>query len=113
MASFDFLWKMLDEHGVIERYKGDAFDLWNTLTLDQQRTIYRSIRNKIRDGLFVNYHPVKAIRDNIPKPPKYKVLSYADYYARYHTDLEHNGWRRIFLPEQQKTIYIQQPTTNY
>ncbi len=108
MNSFDFLWKLLNEHGVIERYKGDCFDLWNTLTLNQQRATYRSIRDKIRAGQFVNYHPVKAVRDNIPKPPKYKVLSYADYYARYHTDLEQDGWRRVFQPEKQRTIFVKQ-----
>ena len=108
MNSFDFLWKLLNEHGVIERYKGDCFDLWNTLTLNQQRATYRSIRDKIRTGQFVNYHPVKAVRDNIPKPPKYKVLSYADYYAQYHTDLEQDGWRRVFQPEKQRTIFVKQ-----
>ncbi len=108
MNSFDFLWKLLNEHGVIERYKGDCFDLWNTLTLNQQRATYRSIRDKIRAGQFVNYHPVKAVRDNIPKPPKYKVLSYADYYAQYHTDLEQDGWRRVFQPEKQRTIFVKQ-----
>ena len=75
MNSFDFLWKLLNEHGVIERYKGDCFDLWNTLTLNQQRATYRSIRDKIRAGQFVNYHPVKAVRDNIPKPPKQAKLN--------------------------------------
>ena len=108
MTSFDFLWKLLDEHGVIERYKGDCFDLWGTLTLDQQRATYRSIRDKIRAGQFVNYHPVKAVRDNAPKPPKYKVLSYTDYYAQYHTDLEKDGWRRVFQPEKQRTIFVKQ-----
>jgi hypothetical protein len=85
MSSFDFLWKMLDEHGVIERYKGDCFDLWNTLTLDQQRATYRSIRDKIRAGQFVNYHPVKAVRDNMPKTPKYSIMSYNEYVGKYHT----------------------------
>jgi hypothetical protein len=108
MTSFDFLWKVLDEHGVIERYKGDCLDLWNTLTLQQQRATFRSIRDKIRAGQFVNYHPVKAVRDNIPKPPKYKVMSYADYYAQYHTDLEQDGWRRVFQPEKQRTIFVKQ-----
>ena len=108
MSSFDFLWKLLDEHGVIERYKGDCFDLWNTLTLDQQRATYRFIRDKIRAGRFVNYHPVKAVRDNIPKPPKYKVLSYADYYAIYRTDREKDGWRRVFQAEKQRTIFVKQ-----
>ena len=108
MTSFDFLWKLLDEHGVIERYKGECFDLWNTLTLDQQRATYRSIRDKIRAGKFVNYHPVKAVRDNMPKPPKYKVLSYNDYVNKFHTDIEIDGWRRVFQPEKRRTIYVKQ-----
>ena len=108
MSSFDFLWKMLDEHGVIERYKGDCFDLWNTLTLDQQRATYRSIRDKIRAGLFVNYHPVKAVRDNIPKPPKYIVLSYNDYVAKFHTTIEKDGWRRVHQSDKQRTIFVKQ-----
>lgn len=106
MTTFDFLWKMLDEHGVIERYKGDAFDLWNTLTLNQQRATYRSIRDKIRAGQFVNYHPVKAIRDNMPKPPKYKVMTYNAYVGEFHTDLEKDGWHRVYQPEKQRTIYV-------
>lgn len=106
MNSFDFLWQMLDKHGVIERHKGECFDLWNTLTLQQQRTIYRSIRDKIRAGKFVNYHPVKAVKDNMPQPPKLKTLSYADYYARYGTTEECDGWKRQFIPEKQTTIYV-------
>lgn len=108
MTSFDFLWQMLDEHGVIERYKGDCFDLWNTLTLQQQRATYRSIRDKIKAGQFVNYHPVKAVRDNIPKPPKYKILSYADYVDKFHTDLEKDGWHRVHQPQKQRTIFVKQ-----
>ena len=106
MTSFDFLWQMLDEHGVIERYKGECFDLWNTFTLDQQRLIYKAIRDKLKAGQFVNYHPVKAVRDNIPKPPKYKILSYNEYYERYRTDLEQDGWHRVYQPEKQRTIYV-------
>ena len=108
MSSFDFLWKLLDEHGVIERYKGDCLDLWNTYTLEQQRYIYAAIRKDIREGKFVNYHPVKAVRDHAPKPPKYQVLTYAEYYARYHTDLAQDGWRRVHQPDQQRTIYVKQ-----
>ena len=107
MNSFDFLWKLLNEHGVIERYKGDCFDLWNTLTLNQQRATYRSIRDKIRVGQFVNYHPVKAVRDNIPKPPKYKVLSYAEYYKTFGTTEEVKGWH-MENPTGNQVIYVKQ-----
>ena len=35
-----------------------------------------------------------------------QILSYADYYTRFGTTEEVDGWRRVFLPEQQKTIYV-------
>ena len=105
MTTFDFLWQMLDKHGVIERYKGDCYDLWNTFSLEQQRLIYRSIRDKIRAGTFVNYHPVKAVRDNIPAPPKKQILSFAAYYARYGTTEPMDGWHTE-NPTGQQVIYV-------
>ena len=38
--------------------------------------------------------------------PRQETLSYADYYARFGTTEEMNGWRRVFLPKEQKTIYV-------
>ena len=105
MTSFDFLWKLLDEHGVIERYKGDCLDLWNTLTLDQQRATYRSIRNKLQAGKFVHYDPVKAIQDNVPKV---QIISAEEYYRRYGTQANQEGWVRTFLKDRQETIYVKQ-----
>ena len=106
MKSFDFLWKMLDEHGVIERMKGEAAALWDTYNLEQQRHIYRSIRDNIRAGKFVNYNPVKAIRDNAPKPPRYQIWTADKYYEHYGTQENKDGWRRVFLKDQQRTIYV-------
>ena len=107
MTSFDFLWLMLDHQGVIERYKGDCFDLWNKYSLAQQRYIYRSIRDKLSKGEFVNYHPVKAVRDNAPKAPKIQTLSFKDYYARYGTTEERDGWK-MENPTGNKVIYVKQ-----
>ena len=109
MSSFDFLWQILDKHGVIERYKGDCFDLWNTFTLEQQRHIYRSIRDKISKGEFVNYHPVKAVRDNVPQAskPQRQTLSFAEYYAKYGTTAEQGGWH-MANPTGNKVIYVKQ-----
>ena len=33
-------------------------------------------------------------------------LSYKDYYAKYGTTEEVDGWRRKFLPEERRTIYV-------
>ena len=108
MTSFDFLWLLLESHGVVERYKAEAAQLWETYTLEQQRAIYRSIRDKLRAGRFVHYNPVKAVRENAPKQRPLQTLSYADYYRRYGTTLETDGWQRRFLPEKQTTIYVKQ-----
>ena len=107
MSSFDFLWLLVEKHGSIaEFYKTDLARVWEENTLDQQRYIYRCIRDKLRAGKFVNYNPVKAVRENAPKPPIIKIISYDDYVQRYHTDEEKDGWKRKFLPEEHKTIYV-------
>ena len=106
--NFFHIWELLKSHGVVPSEEQQAHSVWNTYNLDQQRAIYRTIRDKIRAGKFVNFHPHLAIRENAPKPPKYKILSYADYYARYHTDLAQDGWRRIHQPEKQRTIFVKQ-----
>ena len=108
MTSFDFLWQILESHGVIPNKKEEAARLWSTFTLEEQRRIYKNIRDKIRDGKFVNYNPVVAIQNNIPKAPKVQIISADEYYRRYGTQANHDGWVRTFLPEQQKTIYVKQ-----
>ena len=105
MSSFDFLWQMLDNHGVIERYKADCARLWDTYTLVEQRAIYRSIRDKLRAGEFVNYHPVKAVRDNAPKAKQTEMLTMAQYFERYGTTSETDGWH-MQNPTGNKVIYV-------
>ena len=105
MTSFDYLWQMLYNHGVIERYKTDCARIWGGYTLEQQRYIYRSIRNNLRAGRFVNYNPIKAIQDNAPKRKPPQTLTFNEYYERYHTTLEQDGWKMI-NPTGQQVIYV-------
>jgi len=107
MSSFDFLWQLVCNHGgVAENYKADLARVWDEYSLDQQRCIYRSIRDKLRAGKFVNYNPVKAVRENAPKRKPPQVLSFHDYYRQFGTTEEKGGWKRVFLPEKQTTIYV-------
>jgi hypothetical protein len=85
MSSFDFLWQLLDEHGVIPNLKAEALQLWNTFTLEERRAIYRAIREKLRAGKFVNFNPVKAIRDNAPKNQLPQSITLNEYYRRFGT----------------------------
>ena len=109
MTSFDFLWQLLESHGVVSSYKAECARLWDTYNLEQQRAIYRSIRDKLRAGKFVNYNPVKAVRENAPKKRPPLILTMNDYYARYGTTEEQDGWRREYRPDEQRTVYIKEP----
>lgn len=106
MSSFDFLWQMLVAHGAIPNKQQECARLWSTFNLDQQRAIYRNIRDKIRAGKFVHYNPVQAVRDNTPKPPRTIAITADQYYSRYHTQENRDGWVRTHIPEEQRTVYI-------
>ena len=109
MSTFDFLWQLVANHGgVAEHYKAELARVRDGYTLEQQRHIYRSIRDKLRTGKFVSYNPVRAVQENAPKAKPPQVFSFADYYKRYGTTEECDGWTRKYLPEKQTTIYVKQ-----
>ena len=103
METFDYFWQLLETHGVVPNRRIEAANLWSRYSLEQQRYIYRRVRDKIREGKFVHFDPILAIRENSPKR---LVISYQAYVSRYGTDLPKDGWVRKHLADQQKTIFI-------
>jgi len=101
--SFDELWKLLERHGVVPGKKADCARLWATYTIDQQRKIYASISRKITGGRFVHYDPVRAVAENAPRTYD-TVLTYEQYYARFHTTEEQGGWHMV-KPENGNVYY--------
>ena len=100
-------WSLVKNHGrVAHLYKSECEDLWTTFSPEQQQAICQSIKEKLTSGRFVSFRPTDAMKDNAPKPPKQQVLSYDEHYRRFGTDIPQGGFRKIFLPDQQKTIYI-------
>lgn len=102
---FEDLIRMLNSRPIVPGKTTECLRLWETLSERQQEYIYNTIRDKLQAGKFVHYDPVKAIQDNIPKV---QIISADEYYRRYHTQTNHDGWVRTFLPEKQKTIYVKQ-----
>lgn len=104
MTSFDFLWKLLDSHGVVESKKCECAQLWDTFSAEQQQQIYNKISNKIRAGKYVDYNPYKAVRDNAPRQQTL-TLSFAEYYAKYGTTEPQDGWR-MENPTGEQVIFV-------
>ena len=104
---FDDFWPLVENHGSVAYFhRNECKDLWRRLTPEQQQAVYDAIKRKFDSGLFVHYDPTKAVRDNLPKAPRIQIISADEYYRRYGTQANQDGWVRTFLPEQQKTIYV-------
>ena len=67
MIPFEQLWAELYEHGASEKKREGTERYWNGLTAEQQERVFNSISSKLREGKFVQYDPIRAIKENTPK----------------------------------------------
>lgn len=99
-------WSLVSEHGSVAGFhKNECLDFWTTLTPEQQQAVCRSIGYKLRTGGFVHFNPLKAMKDNLPKR-RQLILTADEYYRTFGTTDPVAGFRKIFLKDQQKTIYV-------
>jgi len=99
-TTFDHLWALLAPTGDNLRRESACRRLWDTFDLNRQRDIYRRIRDKRRQGLFVNPNPYFAIDDNknapelprLPEPVNYDGKPLPKGFEFYRADYNgHNG----------------------
>lgn len=107
MIIFEEIWMLLHPQGEFKRRRGACERLWQGYEAARQETIYKKIAGKLQRGEFVHQNPYFAIEDNaMESMPQREILSFNDYYARYGTTEECDGWMRKYLPEKQTTIYV-------
>jgi len=102
---FNALWAMLYEHGASAKKEEGTRRYWATLTSLQQRQVFTTISTKLREDKFVQYDPIRAIKENLRKARR-RIISAEEYYRRYGTQANQDGWVRKFIPEEHKTIYV-------
>ena len=95
MKTIDDIWQLLNPQGEFKRRRGACERLWHGYSEAWQEAIYEKIAGKLQRGEFVNANPYFAIEDNAPKAPQQQTMSYADYYARYGTTDEVDGWKMV------------------
>lgn len=100
---FETVWKALVEHGSSRRNHDATERFWNTLTQPQKDLAYKNIPWKVKEGKFVQYDPIRAIKENIrkyqlPEPVNYNGNSRIEDVAK--TTLlvsaRHNGHAGIY-----------------
>jgi hypothetical protein len=104
MNDFQPLWALLREHGSSAKRETECAALWASYTPEVQQRVYDAIRSKLEQGKFVHYDPLRAMEENA-RTPRLQTLSYADYYARYHTTEPRDGWKMV-NPTGQKVVYV-------
>lgn len=73
---FETVWQALVEHGSSQRNREAVKQYWDTLTRVQQDRAYKNIPRKVREDKFVQYDPIKAIRENIRKYQAVEPINY-------------------------------------
>ncbi|MBQ2541228.1 MAG: hypothetical protein II551_06250 [Paludibacteraceae bacterium] len=101
--SFEYIRELLLQNGSTRAAVENCRELWSQFTTDEQRLIYRRIKYKLNRRLFVHFNPMRAISDNAYGFRRKTRLSYREYYERYHTTEERDGWKQV-TPENNNPI---------
>lgn len=100
---FETVWQALVGNGTSRRNHDATERFWNTLTQPQKDLAYKNIPWKVKEGKFVQYDPIRAIKENsrkyqLPEPVNYNGNSRIEDVAK--TTLlvsaRHNGHAGIY-----------------
>ena len=62
---FCIIWALLVENGASARKEEGTRRYWDTLSAQQQKAAISTISGKLKDGRFVHFDPIQAIKENI------------------------------------------------
>ena len=101
MKNFEEFWELFNPEPEFNNRQRACRMLWSQKSEQKQQAIINFLKNGNQRS---SQNPYYFLADFRERPRQ--ILSYADYYARYGTTEETDGWVRTFLPDQQKTIYV-------
>ena len=107
MITFEQIWRALYDNGASDKKEEGTRRYWETLTPEQQERAFTTITRKLREGGFVWYDPIRAIQEALKVRGRKdeRKLSFQEYYQRYGTTEERDGWK-MANPTGQQVIYV-------
>ena len=70
MVTFEQLWSALYEHGTSRKSKDATKNTWDSLSPEQQEWVFNSITAKLAERGFVQFDPIRAIKEHLARMPK-------------------------------------------
>jgi len=107
-CSFFSLWALLKPQGEYKRRRAACERLWAGYPPEMQQRIFDTINTARQRGDRISPNPYFAIEDvalGEQRKRRPLTLSYADYYARYHTTEPRDGWQ-MANPTGNQVIYV-------
>ena len=112
-ARFEDIWRLLNPQGEYKRREGACRRLWQGYDEALQQAIYETLSEATRQGP-IKPNPYYAIEDTAlaiqNNGSRRQEISFNDYYKKYGTTEEINGWKRVFKPEERTTVYVKRGT---
>ena len=106
MYTFFEIWTLLEPKAEYANLINKCKELWGSLSAENRQKVYLKIEKKKLEKKFVDYNPLLALRNNANVRPKRKqTLTFSEYYARYGTTSETDGWH-MENPTGQQVIYV-------
>ena len=111
---FNQIWDLLSPQGEFKRRENACRRLWLGYGEALQLAIFETLSKAKAHGETIKPNPYFAIEDTAlalqNQAPKHQTMSFDDYYKKYGTTEDSDGWKRVFLPEKQTTIYVKNST---
>ena len=104
MNDFQDLWQLFRLHGSSNKREEECARLWNSYAPTLRQQLYDVIRVKLEQDKFVHYDPLRAMQENA-QAIIHRTLSYNEYYKRYGTTEEKDGWK-MANPTGRSVIYV-------
>ena len=106
MITFFDVWAFLEPKTEYANLFGHCKQLWDSWSTEKQEQVLLKIEKKKAEHKFVDYNPLLALRNNAAEQPKRRLtMSFNDYYAKYGTTEERDGWKMV-NPTGNKVIYV-------
>lgn len=102
---FNTYWTLIGGDINFSNRKTAAEKAWSLCPPEKQQAIISWLQ---AHGQYPSRNPYFFILDFQVNKKRRQVMSFTDYYAKYGTTEETDGWKRQFIPEEQKTIYVKE-----
>ena len=108
MYSILSIWALLNPQGEYKRRRQACERLWEGYDEKTRQWIYEALRKAKQEGRWINPNPYFAIEDTALAEQRKRhtqQLSFNEYYKRYGTTEERDGWK-MANPTGQQVIYV-------